>query len=102
MANAAYSHLYNTAHWKRLRRLQLIDHPLCCYCARLGVITAATVADHIKPHKGDLALFYDSDNLQSLCAPCHDKIKQIEEAQGVLIGSDLSGAPMDLSHHWNK
>jgi 5-methylcytosine-specific restriction protein A len=102
VANADYSRLYNTAHWKRLRRLQLITHPLCTYCERQGVITAATVADHIDPHKGDLALFYDADNLQSLCDSCHSRIKQIEERHGVQIGSDLSGAPLDLSHHWNK
>lgn len=102
MANTGYRHLYDSALWKRMRRLQLIEHPLCAYCARLGAVTAATVADHIKPHRGDIALFYDSDNLQSLCKPCHDRIKQIEEAHGVQIGSDLSGVPLDSSHPWNK
>jgi 5-methylcytosine-specific restriction protein A len=32
---------------------------------------AANEVDHIKPHKGDMALFWDSSNWQSLCKPCH-------------------------------
>jgi 5-methylcytosine-specific restriction protein A len=96
-----YHRLYNTAHWKRLRALQLREHPLCEYCTQLGLTVLATVADHVKPHGGDTALFYDAQNLQSLCKACHDKAKQIEEAHGVKIGSDVSGLPMDKSHHWH-
>jgi 5-methylcytosine-specific restriction protein A len=33
----------------------------------------ATVVDHIKPHQGDPELFWDSENLQALCAPCHSR-----------------------------
>ncbi len=36
-------------------------------------ITLATVVDHIKPHKGDERLFFDINNLQPLCKPCHDR-----------------------------
>lgn len=36
------------------------------------MITAATVVDHKMPHKGNMALFWDHDNWQSLCKPCHD------------------------------
>jgi 5-methylcytosine-specific restriction protein A len=38
----------------------------------LGDTTAANVVDHIKPHKGDQALFWCRDNWQSLCKRCHD------------------------------
>ena len=31
------------------------------------------MVDHIIPHKGDEALFWDEDNLQSLCTPCHNQ-----------------------------
>lgn len=41
-------------------------------CERLGRITPATVADHIKPHEGNPELFWDEDNLQPLCKRCHD------------------------------
>lgn len=40
------------------------------------IITEANVVDHVRKHDGDAALFWDSNNLQSLCAPCHDGVKQ--------------------------
>jgi 5-methylcytosine-specific restriction protein A len=39
----------------------------------MGVITAATIVDHINPHKGDQALFWDQSNWQVLCKQCHDR-----------------------------
>lgn len=33
----------------------------------------ASVVDHVIPHRGDKALFWDSDNWQPLCKPCHDR-----------------------------
>ncbi|MCD9825235.1 HNH endonuclease signature motif containing protein [Bradyrhizobium japonicum] len=48
------------------------------------VVESATVADHVKPHKGSEALFYDPDNLQSLCASCHNSAKQRME-----LGQDV-------------
>ncbi len=41
-------------------------------CERLGRITPATVVDHIKPHEGNPEMFWEEDNVQSLCKPCHD------------------------------
>jgi 5-methylcytosine-specific restriction protein A len=67
-----YQKLYKTARWQRLRRRLLSEHPLCTLCKLQGRITPATVADHIKPHKGNLELFWDEGNLQALCKSCHD------------------------------
>lgn len=47
-------------------------------CKAKGLVTLATVADHIVPHRGDRALFMGA--LQSLCVPCHSVDKQREEA----------------------
>ncbi len=33
----------------------------------------ANEVDHIKPHNGDLALFWDESNWQSLCKACHSR-----------------------------
>lgn len=33
----------------------------------------ATVVDHIVAHRGDLEAFFDHENLQALCAPCHSR-----------------------------
>jgi 5-methylcytosine-specific restriction protein A len=36
------------------------------------VVVAATVTDHVTPHKKNPHLFWDSANWQSLCKPCHE------------------------------
>jgi len=48
-------------------------------CLQLDNVEPATVVDHITPHKGDPNLFWSPDNLQSLCAPHHDRHKQLIE-----------------------
>jgi 5-methylcytosine-specific restriction enzyme A len=81
-ANAARSN-YKTQRWRRLRWQVLLDSLFTC--ARCGVMlgerTSLLVADHVRPHRGDEALFWDRANLQCLCKPCHDSAKQSEERQ---------------------
>lgn len=62
--------------WEKARRIHLAEHPLCAMCERANRVTAATVVDHITPHKGDQGLFWNRDNWQSLCAHCHSSTKQ--------------------------
>ncbi|WP_176515885.1 HNH endonuclease [Pseudomonas ceruminis] len=69
--------------WQKARERYLKDHPLCVYCAKQGRTTAAFIVDHIVPHRGDKVLFWDQANWQSLCKPCHDSVKQAEEAAGL-------------------
>lgn len=67
--------LYNTAAWKRLRKFKLARN-YCCECercAKAGRRLIATVVDHRQPHRGDPALFYDLENLQSMSKACHDR-----------------------------
>ncbi|MBS7837378.1 HNH endonuclease [Wohlfahrtiimonas chitiniclastica] len=68
--------------WQKTRELFLKENPLCVYCERNGIITSANVVDHIEPHRGDQALFWDRNNWQSLCSSCHSSIKQKEENKG--------------------
>lgn len=71
--------------WKAYTRPRhLAQNPLCVYCARLGIVEAATVVDHIIPHRGCKILFNDKNNLQSLCKRCHDSVKQSEERRAGL------------------
>ena len=58
--------------WRKARAAFLIDHPLCVECEGLGRTTLAKVVDHITPHRGDQALFWDMGNWQALCEPCHN------------------------------
>ena len=60
------------------------------------------LVDHIKPHKGDLNLFWDQDNWQPLCKSCHDRDKQSEERRGYSLQLDDSGWPIDPKHPSNQ
>jgi 5-methylcytosine-specific restriction enzyme A len=71
-------------------------------CMDAGRLTPASVVDHIRPHRGDLGLFWDRHNWQSLCKVHHDSSKQRAEARGVgAVGCAESGEPLDAGHHWN-
>ncbi len=59
--------------WRKGRAWFLKRHPLCAECKKQGKIVAATVVDHIVPHRGDMDLFWDMDNWQPLCETCHNK-----------------------------
>lgn len=72
--------------WQKYRKGWLRQHPLCgdrlagssaehSRCVRDGRATAATDVDHIVPHRGDQALFWNPENHQSLCGLCHDSFK---------------------------
>ena len=86
--------------WQKAREAWLREHPLCVDHLARGQLVAATVVDHVRPHKGDLKLFWDRHNWQSLCKNCHDSIKQAKERSGIIRGCDLSGIPIDPSHPW--
>lgn len=88
--------------WQKARAGFLRSHPLCALCAAVGRAELATVVDHITPHRGDQALFWDRANWQPLCAPCHNAVKQAEEKSGFLRGCDEDGNPIDPSHRWNR
>ncbi len=67
--------------WRKARASFLRRHPLCVMCQAEGRTVVATVVDHIKPHRGDQRLFWDSSNWQPLCATHHSRDKQREEAR---------------------
>jgi 5-methylcytosine-specific restriction endonuclease McrA len=97
-----YKKLYNSSAWHRLRTRQLRDHPLCADHLEGGRTVVATIVDHKVPHRGSEVLFFDEDNLQSLCKPCHDAHKQRLEKSGTVVGCDAKGIPLDRRHHWGR
>lgn len=60
--------------WRKARDEFLIRFPFCAMCSK-----PATLVDHVIPHKGNDALFWDRQNWQPLCKPCHDRHKQRKE-----------------------
>jgi 5-methylcytosine-specific restriction enzyme A len=88
---------YQCARWERLRAYQLREHPLCAICAQQGIVTPATIADHVEPHRGDWTEFV-TGKLQSLCKRCHDSIKKMIEARGYSTKIGVDGWPVDDQH----
>jgi 5-methylcytosine-specific restriction protein A len=64
--------------WQQASKMFLVSHPLCVECEREGRITAASLVDHVVPHKGNQQLFWDESNWQPLCKEHHD-IKTAKE-----------------------
>ena len=91
-----------TARWDRAARRYKQEHPLCRMCMEQGHIVPTYAVDHIIPHKGDMALFWDEANWQPLCRTHHNATKQSEERLGYVKGVDVSGAPLDEQHPWNR
>lgn len=74
-----------TYKWQQARKVFLIEHPLCVECGR-----PATDVDHIIPHEGDQALFWNRLNWQALCHECHSRktMKEIRERRRTPRGSN--------------
>jgi 5-methylcytosine-specific restriction endonuclease McrA len=86
--------------WQKARAAYLEKHPFCAFCLRdLGIsyeqdadvigeqcvdrglgLPRANVVDHMDPHRGDWAVFWDSSRWQSLCFNHHDSEKKRLEA----------------------
>ena len=97
-----YASMYKRARWLRLRARFIKQHPLCRMCEQSRLLTPDTVVDHIVPHKGNVQLFWDVKNMQPLCKPCHDSVKQSIDRIGIdhQIGED--GWPTHPRHFANQ
>ena len=69
---------YNSQRWKEMRINYLFQNPLCAGCLKNGRTANAEQVDHIKPHRGDVRLFFNWQNLQGLCASCHSRKTMME------------------------
>ena len=78
---------YSTARWARIRKHQLLQHPLCKYCAERGIVT----------HHGNVNRFWLGP-FQSLCKSCHDSTKRFVELRGFRPDIGLDGWPLDPRH----
>ncbi len=98
---------YKTSEWRKLREKVLKRDLYTCQqtdTLLIGKYPApnSAVVDHIKPHRGDPALFWDETNLQAMSKEYHDRLKQSEERRGYLKGSSIDGRPADPAHPWNR
>lgn len=89
-ANRPWVKWYKNKNWFRLRHWRLSQEPLCRYCKRMGIVKPGDTVDHIIPHKGNMDLFFDKMNTQTLCKSCHSSTKQKIEKSGD-FGCDVDG-----------
>lgn len=68
-----WHYLYLGSRWKRMRSEHLLNEPFCRECAKKGIRTKGNEVDHLVPHRGNLELFFDKKNLQTLCKSCHSR-----------------------------
>lgn len=64
-----YSHLYDHKDWKKLRAIHKRKEPYCKECGTPYNL----MVDHIEPHNGDIDLFFNENNLQTMCRSCHNR-----------------------------
>lgn len=109
---------YKTARWRRARLGHLSREPLCRLCRQAGRVNDGgltmgglpqadrrrrfLVVDHVVPHRGDHALFWDAANWQTLCPDHHDVVKQREEVRGFSNARGCDGWPIDPAHPANR
>jgi 5-methylcytosine-specific restriction protein A len=72
---SAYRRGY-TKRWEAVAEAHLLSHPLCETCQ-----APAAEVDHVIPHKGNMKLFWDPKNRQSLCKKCHSRKTAIEDGR---------------------
>lgn len=57
-----------------------------------GLVTPATEADHVTPHRGDSDLFWRGE-LASLCKPCHSVKTAREQGKATKCSVAIDGTP---------
>ena len=78
--------LYSSKRWRELR-VEILERDDWT-CRRTGILLHgkapaphSAIVDHIEPHRGDLFLFWDPENLQAVSKAYHDGEKQRIEAR---------------------
>lgn len=68
---------YKSKRWQKLRQLKLNTNPLCERCAKKGIYNAAEIIHHKEyvndKNYNDDNIFFNIDNLESLCRKCHNE-----------------------------
>ena len=75
--NPEIANKYKSKRWQKLRKLKLYINPFCERCSRNGIYNSAYIIHH-KEYITDLNylddnIFYNLDNLESLCLKCHNQ-----------------------------
>jgi 5-methylcytosine-specific restriction protein A len=73
-----------TFRWAQASKRHLAHEPFCRRCKARGIVTIATLTDHIIPVDGpNDPLFWKESNWQSLDVACHAEKTQEDKAKGL-------------------
>lgn len=87
-ATAPWRKRYFTARWAKLRLDVFVrDLFTCRECGTVEGNTALLVAHHKRPHRGDERLFWDTENIVTVCKGCHDSVIQARERKEHITGN---------------
>jgi 5-methylcytosine-specific restriction endonuclease McrA len=104
-----FAHLYKMPEWchpKHGLRIRCLvrDGFACQRCQRVEH-SSRLHGHHRVPHKGDLKLFLDPNNVQTMCEQCHNTEISGEERtiarRGYSDACDADGYPTDPRHPFN-
>jgi|GEM_PF-736630 len=79
-----------TTRWDKASAGHIRNNPLCRYCDLGGEVKPAEVTDHLYPHRGDQAVFWNRTYWIGSCTTCHSGWKQRVERLGRLALDDLA------------
>jgi len=90
---------YKSKKWQKLRRYKLLLNPFCERCLKKNIYNSAVIIHHkeyiTNLNYEDDDVFFNLDNLESLCQECHNKEHNSEkngyffDENGDLIEDDL-------------
>ncbi len=68
---------YKSKRWQKLRKEKLLQNPCCERCAAKGIYTPTQIIHHKEyvtdKNYHDERIFFNIENLESLCQECHNK-----------------------------
>lgn len=75
--NPEIARKYKSKRWQKLRKQKLLLNPFCERCSIEGIYNSAYIVHHKKyitdNNYEDDDIFFNIDNLESLCQECHNK-----------------------------
>lgn len=86
--------MYNTKRWKNISQYKKNINPICEMCEEEGFVIRGELVHHIKDGEKFKNIFYNLDNLKTLCKSCHNiihrnsiknKNKKIEGCKTIII-----------------
>ena len=83
--NPLIARKYKSKRWQKLRRQKLLINPMCQRCEKKEKYVVAYIVHHkehiTEQNYEDDNVFFNIDNLESVCLVCHNKIHFEKEVE---------------------